>query len=346
MKLFNNAPSGMFLINSDLQIFKINKSALLQVDRNENEIIGDGGDDFFRYISIVEINKTCSHRGSCKTWHFSTLVQVALDNDRVFSKEEVELYVYIDGIEQKMNILLSTSVICIDDEKCVLVVFDDVTNERRLELELLKVTLATEEKERKRFAKDLHDDLGPLLAVLRLYFNLIVKSSSQEKKDEIEQNANEILDEAIKTLRAVSRNLSPHILENFGLIRALKSHVELISHESKIHINIRSSDDDIRMNEDIEINLYRVIKELINNSYKYSGTEKINISIEYYLDYIKIVYLDFGIGFDFEKYANSPSESRGITNISQRIKSINGKYKLRLKNKDVGFSIEIEVPLK
>jgi signal transduction histidine kinase len=88
-------------------------------------------------------------------------------------------------------------------------------------LKELNATIRTEEKERRRFAKDLHDDLGPLLSTIKMSVSALSNQKNEENKNEIIQNIDLVVDEAISSIKNISNNLSPHILTNFGLEKAL-----------------------------------------------------------------------------------------------------------------------------
>ena len=139
--------------------------------------------------------------------------------------------------------------------------------------------LRTEEKSRSRFAKDLHDGLGPLLSSARMSLSALQRESLPADQQEIIGNTTYVIDEAIRSLREISNNLSPHVLNDFGLARGIQNFVGKSSamHDVKIRFttNLRTE----RYDTDVEVILYRVICELINNSLKHSGCRAINLSL-------------------------------------------------------------------
>ena len=131
---------------------------------------------------------------------------------------------------------------------------------------ILTAVLRTEEKARSRFSKELHDGLGPLLSSARMSLSALSREERSADQREIIDNTTYVIDEAIRSLREISNNLSPHVLNDFGLARGVQNFIDKSAamHDAKIRFttNLRTE----RYDTDIEVILYRVICELINNS--------------------------------------------------------------------------------
>ena len=112
-------------------------------------------------------------------------------------------------------------------------------NQRRIsERRILNTVLRTEEKERLRFSKDLHDGLGPLLSSAKMSVSALAADKTDERSREILRNASYVIDEAIRSLREISVNLSPHILKDFGLARAVSNFIGRLPHSGmQIHFS-------------------------------------------------------------------------------------------------------------
>ena len=136
------------------------------------------------------------------------------------------------------------------------------------------------------------------------------------------ENISNLINESITSLKYTSNNLSPHILENFGLVSAIDSFLEKINALGGIEISFSSNIENIRFEDQTEINLYRVICELFNNTFKHSRAEKASLLIHYADNRLVAQYFDDGIGFDTE---NIPDKTgMGIFNMRSRLKTING----------------------
>ena len=214
-----------------------------------------------------------------------------------------------------------------------------VEDSRRLtEKMFLNTIIQTEEKERKRFAKDLHDGLGPLLSTVKMSVSSLAQMKHDDISREIVENTELVINEAIKSLKEISDNLSPHILNNFGLVRALNNFSNKINVARTIKINLESDLKDERFDNNVEVVLYRVVCELINNTIKHAKAKKIDLSLTKDGEYLSIVYKDDGKGFDVDKVINQPSGTgMGFSNIYSRINSLKGEIKIESEQKKGTF---------
>lgn len=205
-----------------------------------------------------------------------------------------------------------------------------VEDSRRLtEKTFLNTIIQTEEKERKRFAKDLHDGLGPLLSTVKMSVSSLAQMKHDDASREIVENTELVINEAIRSLKEISDNLSPHILNNFGLLRALNNFSNKINITKTIRINLISDLKDERFDNNVEVVLYRVVCELINNTIKHAKAKKIDLSLTKNGDYLTIIYTDDGKGFDVRKVIEQPASSgMGFSNIYSRINSLKGEINI------------------
>jgi signal transduction histidine kinase len=198
---------------------------------------------------------------------------------------------------------------------------------KQSENRVLHAVIATEEKERQRFAKDLHDGLGPLLSMMKMSVSALQKSEMKPQDREIITNIDTLVTESITTIREVANNISPHILDNFGLTSAINSFVAKITSKHPISIVVQSLRPDERLGYNTEVVLYRVILELITNSLKHSEASSASISIISDDHQLRVVYKDDGRGFDADKLMQYQS-GMGFSNISSRVKSIHGTLEI------------------
>jgi signal transduction histidine kinase len=219
-----------------------------------------------------------------------------------------------------------------------------VEDSRRLtEKMFLNTIIQTEEKERRRFAKDLHDGLGPLLSSVKMSVSSLSQMNQDKDSKEIIENTEMVINEAIKSIKEISDNLSPHVLSNFGLIRAITNFTNKINIAKTIQVELDTDLKDERFDPNLEVVLYRVICELINNTIKHAQAKKINISLSLDEDYLIIVYKDDGKGFDASKIIeNQGGSGMGYSNIYSRINSLKGKINIESESKK-GTLITIKV---
>ena len=204
---------------------------------------------------------------------------------------------------------------------------------------ILTAVLRTEEKARSRFSKELHDGLGPLLSSAKMSLTALSRDEHNAEQREIIDNTTYVIEEAIRSLREISNNLSPHVLNDFGLARGVRNFIDksVAMHDVKIRFttNLRSE----RYDTDVEVILYRVICELINNSLKHSGCTAINLSLSQNGSELTLDYSDNGRGFNPQAMMDC---GMGLSNISSRINSLGGSCSIT-SSKGKGMQAAIRV---
>ena len=214
-------------------------------------------------------------------------------------------------------------------------------NRQLTDKRVLTAVLRAEEKTRSDFSKELHDGLGPLLSSAKISLSAIAKDELDSSRREIFDNTLYVVDEALRSLREISNNLSPHVLSDFGLARGIQNFIDRSSslHNMKISFvtNLRSE----RYNTDIEVIMYRVVCELVTNSLKHSGCSEIRLSLTSAGDILELQYTDNGRGFNHQAVMDC---GMGLSNMNSRINSLNGTFDIRSnKGKGMGATVKVNV---
>ncbi|AGC77688.1 putative two-component sensor histidine kinase [Nonlabens dokdonensis DSW-6] len=192
--------------------------------------------------------------------------------------------------------------------------------------DVLTATLETQEKERRRIARDLHDEISSKLNVISLNTDMLINESLDEKDTTLLlsriKNATERTSE---NARRIAHDLLPPVLEKFGLCQALTELVGSINNE-QLEINFRCNWDESNMSLENQLHTYRVAQELFNNSIKYSKADKIDLLLDDE-PHRQMIYRDNGIGFQETK-----SVGLGTSNINSRISILQGTMTLKTAN--------------
>lgn len=218
-------------------------------------------------------------------------------------------------------------------------------NEERLKMKQLQmnVVLESQESERKRFARDLHDGFGQLITAVKIMLGQMHDTNEKNERSELALKSNEVLDTMHTQLREIAHNLMPEQLINEGLSTALKEYARRVSRNSDIEIEVNTFGIEKRLNQTIEVNVYRIIQEWINNVIKYSGAKKLTIQLTGYETEINILIEDNGIGFEKEKLTKS--SGWGWKNIQSRLEAINGILEIDSRTGITGTSFIIDLPI-
>lgn len=197
---------------------------------------------------------------------------------------------------------------------------------RETEKRVLSAVIKTEEQERQRFAKELHDGLGPLLSVIKMLVSGLDVNSNTEVNEKIKLNLKQAVDEAIVGVRDVAANISPHILNNFGLKDAVEAFIKRLRQAENFDIQLTSNLKSERFNYNVEVIMYRVICELINNTLRHAMATRIEIELQMDESTLYLEYVDNGIGFDVR--TESRDNGMGLANMRYRLQSGNGDIEI------------------
>ncbi len=219
----------------------------------------------------------------------------------------------------------------------------DITEIRRLEMENINALHDGQEEERKRLAEELHDGLVQTLSAVNINLNIMeeaIKSLSIDEQHAFD-NAKELLNEAIDDTRSMSHDLMPGMLEISGLVPSIQSLISKIP--QPYVVNFEYSDNIDRFSGKLELTLYRIIQELLNNIVKHSGASNIIVNL---LKKGKVIHLEIsdngkGFGEDINKLK---SNGIGLRNIFSRVNAMNGTLQFS-SNQGEGVQVLVELPL-
>jgi two-component sensor histidine kinase len=195
------------------------------------------------------------------------------------------------------------------------------------------------ETEKQRIGLELHDSIGQNLFLIKLKLN--DPSSGYEKHAGSLDEINRTMDRTIDELREIMFNLRPRSLEELGLFSAVRMMSDNFSKSSKSIGSIDYVGTPVRLDGKIELYLFRIIQESLSNILKHSEADKYHIQFVYSADYLKILIADNGIGFDPDNILNL--KHYGLLNMSERIKTLNGKMKITSSDRE-GTSLLFELP--
>lgn len=208
---------------------------------------------------------------------------------------------------------------------------------------LLKNTMETEDKERKYFAEELHDGIGPLLSTVKMYVNELDKEPVNSSTQELLIESNKILDEAISSARNLSHSLMPQNITEDGLIKSLHVFADRICLHGEPAL-VFDTGKTSPYGEWQQVVIYRIITELITNSIKHASTNLIKLSMNEDEKTLSIIYEDDGKGFDVEK-ALKKSDGIGLINIISRVNLLDGTV-VFLSKPEQGFKSRMTFELK
>jgi len=205
-------------------------------------------------------------------------------------------------------------------------------NKKRLLEKFSQDLLQSQENERKRISKDLHDGIGQKLLIIK---NKLFKSTNNSTKV--------LVDETIEELRSISRDLYPFQLQELGITKAIEFTINQIDENTSLFISSEIENIDNLFAKEQEVNIYRIVQESLSNIIKHAKAEASKVSINKIANAIVISIKDNGIGYNFsEKYIES--KSLGLKTLLERTKFLKGQMNVH-SNKEEGTLIEYTFPI-
>ncbi|GEM_PF-5252983 len=198
--------------------------------------------------------------------------------------------------------------------------------QREKEMNALQTMIVAQEEERKRIAMDLHDGIGVLLSAARLRLSRLSKRSDKQEETDVVTETESIIQNASQEVRRVSHQMMPGVLTKLGLFEGIEDLMESIEEQHGIKINLKYPDLDERFSEKVEVMIYRIVQELINNTLKHSGAKQVNLIFRLANRHMHVEYQDDGKGFDAADA--SIQKSLGIQSIATRVKLLNGIHEI------------------
>lgn len=212
------------------------------------------------------------------------------------------------------------------------------------EIKSFEAMIEGQEEERTRIANDLHDRLGSMLSTVKLLFSALdtkIEKAVDENKTQYDR-ANYLLDEACAEVRRISHNLSTGLVSTFGLNAAIEDLGDSINNSNLIKCKLLIYGNEERLDQKLEVAIYRIIQEIVNNIIKHAKAKTITIQLNRNADSINITVEDDGIGFNVEE--KMKSGGMGLANIMARAKKIEAVYHIDSSMGRGTISI-IEIPI-
>lgn len=218
--------------------------------------------------------------------------------------------------------------------------------ESKHQKELLGSTIMVEEKERERIAKNLHDDIGTNLNVLKLQLTKIARNpADKELVAGLLNESKSMLENTIQQVRGISKDLMPPVLTNLGFEKAVSELCRNISSSNSLTADFESSSGGRTPDQKIILQLYRIVNEVINNIIKHANASHLQVNLsaieKNYL--VHITHNGKGINNNDIETLSAEGKGVGLKSILSRVQVVNGKIEYITTGKKA--EIKIEVPL-
>jgi PAS domain S-box-containing protein len=231
----------------------------------------------------------------------------------------------------------------------VYVIANDVTESRRAEQKILeqkiqeqkklsRALLLGQEKERNKIGQELHDNVNQMLATIKLYLNMAKKR--KEERGELIEKAEEYINSAIEEIRMLTKSHVAPRVSKTDLQELIQSLIDPLAESGTVDVSFDyANDHPYTLDDDLKLNLYRIVQEQLNNIQKYAMAKKVAVAVKIEKGIIRCSVSDNGKGFQ----VNRKRKGVGLSNIMSRVESFNGTVRIE-SSPGKGCTLEVEIP--
>ncbi len=264
-------------------------------------------------------------------------------------RDVTERKLYEDEVK-KINKALKQKVQDLEiSQKEISKLLSEVTEKKNALEKLSKDLIFTEEKERKRFSRELHDSLGQILSNLKLNLDLANFSlqSAENGFEKYLKISQDLINEAIQEVKQLSYDLRPSVLDDFGLNAAIRLLANQFQKRTGIFVELNLENGEQRYDQIIETALYRITQECLANISKHSKATLASIQFIKRNNILALTISDNGVGFDIDKTSMADNDEIhfGLKNVRERVEFLGGKLYIE-SGIGRGTEISIEIELK
>ena len=334
-RLFRANPQSVLLTTlEDCRYIEVNDSFLEMSGYERNEVIQRSSIELNMWPSPAEHDafvETLKQQGSLR------------NTETIFRRK--------DG-EQRV-LLSSAELVEIGGTKCILIVSNDISDRKESERQLAELTarlLRTQDEERRRIARELHDVTAQSIGLIMLNLALVQNAASsldKPSKDKLTESL-ALGEQALKDIRTLSYVLHPPLLDQAGLMTALKWYVKGFQERSGVMVSFtETGSDGHRMPPEVEYALFRVVQECLTNIRRHTRSETAEISLTRTKDEVSLSVRDHGKGYQAEISHNGDSAEFmgvGIPGMRHRLKQLGGE--LLVDSNHDGTTVTATVPVR
>jgi signal transduction histidine kinase len=324
-RVYNSMTEMLFVAELNGTITDANEMACNQLKATKYDLIGT---NLFDHVALKGHKKVVSGK------NIFAKGDKALVNGNLTQQPEVALRCSFSMLRDNVNEPIG-----------ILLISEDISDQLATEKRIIRTIVETQEKERNRFASDLHDSLGQQLSGIRFYISALQHGIGDDENliNQFEKTLNGI-DNAIDELRNICFNLMPRTLENHTLVYSINELASKLSTTNEMDIKLEHDKALPIFEKQFEIACFRIVQEFLNNAMRHGKASQVKIKICTLKreEELHIFLTDNGLGFDLETTTNKPG--MGLRNIQTRVESYFGSMHFHSK-KGEGTKLLMKFPL-
>ncbi len=357
--IYENAPLILMLLDSDGLVRKANKLAAKYAGVDAADLVGRRAGEALRCLHALDNPHGCGFGPHCQDCQVRLTINDTLATGLSHYQVEASKTLVIAGQPHDATFLLCTARLSVLGQPKVLVTIQDISLRKQAEgalrqseenlRYLASQLLYAQERERRRIAHELHDDLGQSLLLLKLQLSIICRGlppDLQKPRKECAASVDNV-QEIIDSVRRLSQDLIPPILSEIGLNSAINDLLNEFCRPQ--NIDCYSDIDDLKgmFSPNTELILYRIVQEALTNIGKYSQATQVLVSLKRKDHQVWLSVEDNGLGFELERIMARRGRTRGLglASMEERARMIGGTFHIWSKPGE-GTKIHIIMPSK
>jgi PAS domain S-box-containing protein len=331
--LFHSNPLAMFMLSlPDYQIIEANESTLIQYGYTREEFLAL---DVYKLRPDEEIDKFKKYTDTAfRGIHYAGIWRHQKKDGTIIYVNIVTHDTWYEG--KPVRLVLANEVT------------EQYLAEERLKESYDSIKRLTEhlnsvrEQERLHIAREIHDELGQLLTVLKMdvsWLNKKLQASPDNVKEKLAELSG-LLDTTVKTVRRISSELRPSLIDDLGLVAAMEWHMEEFQKRSGIDCLAQLPDREYNLSDNIKIGLYRILQESLTNVARHAQAKKVSVKLQKTDNQLILTVEDDGIGYD---EAKRNKKTLGLVGARERAEGLGGSYSIE-GFPGVGTRVQVAIP--
>lgn len=353
--IFEGAPFVMMVLDGEGRVTRINRTGVRLAGRPQEELTGLRGGEAMRCVQALTNPEGCGAGPTCRECPVRKTVLDTVETGQSHRQVQADMTFDRNGETQERTFLVYSTPLEVSGEPRALAVFEDVTERERARRELKALTneleqrvaertaelrrrsaeleqlahelTRAEERERRRIAGILHEDLQQMLAYAKLRVaNLAGRDDASAEQARTVQDVIEALSDVIETSRTLSQELSPSLLHTRGLGAALQQLARIMGRKHGLKVDADLPVHNLDLAEEVRVFGYHAVAELLFNVTKHAATDRVHLMARDSEGQVRIVVEDDGVGFDPEQVRKAAGEEAGfgLFNIEHRAELVGG----------------------
>lgn len=322
--IFENNPQSMWIYNPEtLEFMEVNQAAVKHYGYSEEEFLNMTLADIRPPEFIEKMKNAILKHRSEKSYSGEW---------RHLTKEGSLIYVEVTASNVQYK-----------DKTYRLALMHDITEQKRMQQKIIDSVIEGENRERKRIAHELHDGLGQYLVAASMNLESVKKDIQQlsDKREQQFQTGLSLLKNALSETRSIAYNLMPKAIADYGLVTAVKNLIQNLQKSTEITFHFNYNKEELNLKDQAEINIYRIIQELVSNAVRHADCSTISIELKVNPNSVKLIIEDDGKGLQLKE--NHGNKGLGLRSIKTRVSNLQGTFNINSQPRE-GMTITIIFP--